>query len=58
MESVGWVWSRLRSSWITGSGRGVGVPGGVSGGGAWLFNSGGLVNVNAVVGHWGELDFN
>ena len=52
MQLVVWVWGILGLSWVTGSGGGVGVPGGVSWGGAGLVDSGGLVGVGADVGNW------
>ena len=52
MQGVVWVWASGGLSWITGSGGGVGVPGGVSWLVAWLLDTGGLVDVNAGVGNW------
>ena len=53
---VVWIWSILSLGWLLADGGGVGIPGGVSGIGAGLVNTGGLVGVGAVValGAWGH----
>tara|TARA_B110000503_G_C6975107_1_gene340800 strand:- start:79 stop:633 length:555 start_codon:yes stop_codon:yes gene_type:complete len=52
MLGVSWVWGSHSISWLSSSGRGNSVPGGVSGSGASLVSSSGLVGISADVGIW------
>ena len=52
MLSMSWVWSIHSLGWLGSSGRGNCVPGGVSGSGASLIFSSGLVSVHTDVSFW------
>lgn len=52
MLSMSWVWSIHSLGWLGSSGRGNCVPGGVSGSGASLICSSGLVSIHTGVSFW------